>query len=775
MTAFLGDHTGCWRFETTLPLGFDLHWFREITPGQFRGASTIRVHGAGRVSVRGALQGTLRFDVAGEPAGHTRVRLFAARPPAVSARAETVTMSPATRIGVNPLLDALLSVHLIDWIRDALRLVGGVRWKQVADLAGVPYDAMLRLFEQWRALSASQEAALLQCVGSDPALDALRRVSRAVENEESSPADLTALLHRFLREEPGFVPSPAALWLDAAGCLPLGFNQSAASLAAVRAAARPLRRILEDGEVFGLLLRLPALAVEELAQGEGDSWVQGRLRCYCLSDETDEVLPVFSSLPGRVAQAAPDALNQELSGSWAALLAAAPPHVPLVDVSIPSGPEAAAALKRLAEGDLAPLLGSFGNTVFRYGLLTHQFTFPRTIPLRLPFLLRGELKNVLRFIPSALVGAAPEGGIDVHLERYPNGVVRQGRICPAATILKSAFTLRDGTPRDDIDLVRFTDRRPLKAGPAPLLWRQALAAFGIRAPHPLPEPVTATLTVTLPPETLLGWTETPHSKDPEFLAVFARISRALQSATRIWFPLMYFADSANFRPTGHALCLLAYQHTQPYALRRRGEFGYDALDFNAVRRALETAERVLPAAVSAVRRRLIAEGDYRTAELYEAEKPGYFFEAVWHRRRPFVDLLTADNRFLEEILQFGECCREVRAMTAHNQHQAIRKMAKFTTGFVRSFEGRLAGFYNRFDFSALSPLLFVEATRALHPGVRTPVEARLDLETPDGTRTWPCEHSFCQTNPIQAPSPSACGADTPQSQGRGPSNKDGPR
>jgi hypothetical protein len=369
-------------------------------------------------------------------------------------------------------------------------------------------------------------------------------------------------------------------------------------------------------------------------------------------------------------------------------------------------------------------------------VLTHLFSRRRAVTVRLPFLFRRELRNLAELAGGAAVRTEGDGVIEVEMEKPPAGCGRPARNSPAAAILKAAFCVNGDTPQDDLEFLQFVDRRELKAGATPHLWRQAVENFGIKAPAALAENATVTLTVKLAGKHFAGWTRTPHSRDPEFLAVFARISRALQSATREWLPLIYFNEPGCCRPVVAAASMLAYQHTQVYALRRRGEFGYDALDADDVRRALETARRSFPHAVGVLRRRLLAEGDERTASALEAEKAAALFDSVWLRRSYIIDLLVADNRFLEEILQFGECCRELRAMAAHDTRMALRKMANFLPGFARAFEGRLARLYNGVDFSRLAPLLLIEATRSLPTGVRLPAEARLTIETASGARVW---------------------------------------
>lgn len=733
---FEGEVQGRWTFRITLPYGVDLHWFREAGHGQLLGASALRTGVQGRVEVEAALEGALRVVESEEAGGKRRVKVFrAGEPPAVAARIAGVQPAAASRIGENSLLDALIGAHTIDWVRDALRLVGGIHWKQVAERANARYDTMVRLFEQWQRLTSRQEAALLECAKFPAALELLRELFRQVEEPEFTPEDLTRMLTGVVEENPALVFTPWADCLESCGCLPPGFRQGEASLAALKAAAGPFRRILGDPWLVELLAALFEIAREEILAGEAGAWMQARLKDHGAAQASGPLAGALKELVEKIGAAAPAALGPALPGDWAALLAGADPAVPLVDVTLAGSGDGPGMVERLAGGDLGGILDA-GEGARRFGVLTHLFPRRRDVAVRMPFMFRRELRNVAELKGGAAVRTAGDGVIEVETEKPPAGCGKPARNSPAAAILKTAFCVNGDTPQDDLEFLQFTDRRELKAGPTPHLWRQALENFGIKAPAALTEGATASLTVRLAGKHFAGWTRTPHSRDPEFLAVFARISRALQSATREWLPLIYFNEQGCCRPVVAAASMLAYQHTQVYALRRRGEFGYDALDADDVRRALETARRSFPHAVGVLRRRLLAEGDERTAAALEPEKTAALFESVWQRRSYIVDLLVADNRFLEEILQFGECCRELRAMAAHDTRMALRKMANFLPGFVRAFEGRLARLYNGVDFSRLAPLLLIEATRSLPTGVRLPAEARLTIETARGVRVW---------------------------------------
>jgi hypothetical protein len=729
-----------WIFRINVPFGLDLHWLRELQPGHLLGESAIRTGVQGVVEVEAALDGALRVDVGPGLSGRTRVRIHRAFPessdaPAIRAEVRAARPSAPLAFGACSLLDALIGAHLADWVRDALRLVGGAHWRQVAGRADAGAGTMMRLFEQWRLMTSSQEAALLECAADPAALGTLGAILGRLEEEDFGPGDLTRVLNRAVEEDPDEALSPWAAVLECCGAAPPFCAQTEETMAALRAASAPLRRILGDAPVAALLAALPSLGREELTAGPASPWFAARLKDHGAAPGDGTLRAALAGLAGRIFGAVPAAFAAGLPARWAALIASADPRLPLVDASLPCGEEGRRRLERLSGGDLGALLE--GGGVERHsGLLAHLPGTAHHLALRIPFLLRREVRRVSTLLGSAAVRASGDGVIEVHLEKSAAGCGRPARSSPAAGILKAAFRVKGGTPEDDLDFIQFTDRRRMRAGATPHHWRQALEPFGIRAPAALTGDSTVTLTVKLAARHFTGWTRTPHSRDPEFIAVFARISRALQSATRDWLPLMYLWEPANCRPALAAASMLAYQHTQVYALRRRGEFGYDALDPADVGRALETARRSFPQALSALRRRLLAEAGERAAAAFEPERANLLFESIRRREDWFTGLLIADNRLLEEMLQFGECCRELRATAVRDPRAALRKMAGFIPGFVRAFEGRLDRLYNGAGFASLAPLLLIEATRALPPGGRLPVDARLTIETSSGARTW---------------------------------------
>jgi hypothetical protein len=213
------------------------------------------------------------------------------------------------------------------------------------------------------------------------------------------------------------------------------------------------------------------------------------------------------------------------------------------------------------------------------------------------------------------------------------------------------------------------------------------------------------------------------------------LSLTMQEMARHWLPALCLTDAGQFDAPNTVLPLLVYAASQPYADRRKGEFGYDTMSPFRVERAAASAAGRLPELLDPLYRGLKASGRSRTAEFYSPERARLIISAVQRKPRPLAALLAGDMFFLEHCFQLTALSRELRAVAGRNPAQALRKLAQASEEIVKT---RLRGMKRHYSDQAchgLGAVYLLEATRVLAAG--TPgagSRACLTVETGTGVQ-----------------------------------------
>jgi hypothetical protein len=232
-----------------------------------------------------------------------------------------------------------------------------------------------------------------------------------------------------------------------------------------------------------------------------------------------------------------------------------------------------------------------------------------------------------------------------------------------------------------------------------------------------------------------AWCHAPLKRDSGYLEKFMNLSLTMQEMARHWLPALCLTDPEQFDAPNAVIPLLVYAASQPYADRRKGEFGYDAMSPFRVERAAASAAGRLPELLDPLYRSLKASGRSRTAEFYSPDRTRLIVSAVQRRPRPLAALLAGDTFFLEHCFQLAALSRELRAVAGRNPTQALRKLAQASQEIVKTGLRGMKRIYPNEAYHGLGDVYLLEATRALASGAAgAGFRASLTLEAGNGVQ-----------------------------------------
>ncbi|MBN9659330.1 MAG: hypothetical protein J0H49_14185 [Acidobacteria bacterium] len=742
--------------QTPSPFGFHFHWLREAVRGVLQGTTGLCLDASADATLTATLSGSYtatltRDDTGPDPSLRLTLRqssestLQGSAKAAITANVDTVL--PASS---DELLDALLGVHPLQWLRAALAEIGSVRWKELAAACGVPGYTLEALLDAFQQLGARAESVIWKAAAQPTTLAELLSWAYAIANDCPTFAAFRARLDQHLQQDPGFAASIAAQWIESAAGVPLSRLNSVDAWERLREAAALLDRLTNTGKLsrdapafLTLLLRLPSLAAQELRTATPAPWTLAalqRMLGFGLSPRSlSERLPAWIPLRNRIYQAAKQALQQQLPAELSILLESAAGEGTLVDASFSLNSTGIHHLRRILAGDLTGLYGppAPGLTV-RHGLLTHHLRRARHIELHLPVVGARSWRENLKALTAAEVVSDGAGRL---LTCYSSAqdLHQLSNECQSSMIFAAAFSARDSGPINDNFNLTFEDTRRVSASGHHEAWFRVLQAYGIERPQLPAEPVQATLSLALPGSFAGFWATAPHSKDSEYIPTMCRISRAMQAAMRHWLPILYFADLDHYRTPMAAFPLLAYQYSLPYTDVKGRRLSYDSMSMDDVLKALNSAGPGLRQALPTLQRTLEAAGMQKLVPLYDPKYAARILASVQVQRRNFHALLAADSFFIEEMVRLADMTCELRALCGRKPAMAIRNFNRYSADVVKSLHGQLRRLYAGDDFVALGSLLLLAATSALAGGSKgsIPIRATLKLEYPEGVRIYP--------------------------------------
>jgi hypothetical protein len=731
-------------WDAEWPLSFDLHWLREITPGFPLGTRPVRAVSGPPVQARVRLQGGFVTLVWRDATGQTRV-LVAVNHDGGAPSVGVEAAAPASLglpIVMDEVLRALTGSTSIEWLRSVFAESCSSRWNELVQGLDARPDQLDDLAVYFRALTTSEEDALWRTAATGAGLFELQPWLELLASGQTNAFE-DRLHEELQREGPSFWQSATGEWLNAAAGGTLTCLTRPGIAARLAEPARRVLSLLIRDDLAALLVRLRAAADEEWAALA--PWYRSRIEesCGALRPElsscgvVNEVSLWMRKLHQRLLLKSVEAARLRAQEALpAAILAHSSDNgecEALAEVAIASSPDGDEVADRILQGDLRPCLDSSRGVRLLDGRLGHIHGRRIGVEVLLPFLQKKSWAASREDLATAEIRRTGDGQLTVSGSSGTEDWKAAQE--SAALLLSVVLTSRTEAPPDDTIHMVHEDRRTLQGNVADIPWLRLIRAYGLSVPELPAGPCEATLRVEVPWNWAEAWCHAPLKRDSGYLEKFMNLSLTMQEMARHWLPALCLTDPGQFDAPNAVLPLLVYAASQPYADRRKGEFGYDAMSPFLVERAAASAAGRLPELLDPLYRSLKASGRSRTAELYSPDRARLIISAVQRRPRPLAALLAGDMFFLEHCFQLTALARELRAVAGRNPAQALRKLAQASQEIVKTRLRGMKRHYPDQTYHGLGEVYLLEATRVLAagtPGAR--FRASLTVETGTGVQ-----------------------------------------
>jgi len=393
----------------------------------------------------------------------------------------------------------------------------------------------------------------------------------------------------------------------------------------------------------------------------------------------------------------------------------------LLDCSYAFTPEGLEAYRRSLDGDYGWILSSSDeHTEIRQGLLTYGLETEATLELHLPLLSRQEWKQRLESFARMEASLDSSGRILVYTVDAKQQITSRNNY---QSVLALAGSLRVGRKQSGSNFtLSYWDERQAPANQAARLLAPVLAAYGFgeqagrwieSACAGRSGNLNVRLELSVPDAAVSSWLEAPGEREPSFFETYARVSKAVQSAMRLWLPYVYFSNIERYETLDAAFPLLVYQASPPFNPKPKYDFYYDVTSERSMASFYRASARQLPKELARIEQLLLAAGRNRAAAYYSPACARSILASVQQRPRLLNSLLVADADLIEALVKLGCRGAELRTLAGKNPSSAVRALSRFAAEFVKAFHSRLRRLYAGREFLSLGAMLLVEATRAL--------------------------------------------------------------
>ena len=669
-TAYVFDTSGEMRLTGHARASFAYHWLRELALGVIEGELGLKIASGVDATLDLRVGGRFHAVISLDEARWLRLRISKSHDTQLNLGAQVsarVTGSTNVPEQSGELMAALVGVHQMQWLSQLAKLAEKGSLAAEAARMGVEAVSLKRALDEWRTLDATAAQAAWAALGTGvapfvagtEAVDTLKRL-KSYADVALNPALLEQMLNgnleiadAWVRKQLGDFLGVKSEWLDAAS---LGNKMRAV-------------RALSDSILSRVPTSLEKICAADLSWGfEAASSDTALIDCSFAF--TPEGLRLYQ-----------DALD----GNYTRVLSATSDHVRLVAGALTAG--------------------------------LHRET---VIELHLPLVGRKGWKSRVEALSRVEVETGADGRILVYTAEAA-GKLTRGSLYQSALTLFGALKVGE-TYSDSSFKLSYTDTQTFARADAATRLAPILAAYGFDdrvnrwLSESVPEDadcVESSLSLSVPGSLITAWLKTPGECDPDYFAVFSRMSVAVQTAMRRWIPFGYFQNVNEYETLGSAFSLLVYQTSKPFAGRPRSEFTYDVMDDRSMARVFRTAGKALPRLLESLSATLVAAGREKTASFYAPRRAASILAAV--QRNPYLvrSLLVADAFYIGALVKMGLEGRRLAGEFQNDPQKAVKDLSRFTADFVQSYHGRLRRLYAGRDFPALGAMILVEATAAL--------------------------------------------------------------
>jgi len=708
---------GALKFAGDARVGFDYNRMREVAAGQFAADLGLAVATGMEAAVEASLSGSFWAAVTLDEQRRLRVRLFEKKGSGLTVAAKLAAQTGAGDLpgGAGELAAALLGVHYTQWLESIERAAAAGRAEAAAARIGVSPAALGRFFERWNGIEGRAAEAIWNAVGG-PALEQIAQWAHRAAVEIESPAAFQAALGKAIESDPGFVGSPAGMWIDAAAGGLLAAAVDADGFEKLSSAAAAADALLGDAEAAATLARLKEYAARALNPASletADEWVRQQLG----GDPATKVRDALEAAQ-TICEKAAKAVANKYSAELAYRLESNRSGTALIDCSFEFTPEGLELYRECLAGDFSRTLRAGSPAALRQAVLTHGMRRQVSLELHLPFMDGGESLAGTEALAKLDVESGEDGRLFAYTIAASDRLEKKNAY---QSVLGLTGSLLAGARKAGDLTLSFTDRRTLRSGGARAALGPVLSAYDF-GPGPeewlgaLPKEaaaIEASLTLSLPASAGACWLRAPRERDAQFLPVYSEMSVAVQRAMRKWLPLAWFADIDHYDDLGAAFPLLVYQALPPLRGKRKSELTYDAMSTESARLGRVNVLRNLAAQLKAIRPVLVAAGKRKRAGFYSPGEAQRIIASVERRPRQFLALLAAEAAFVDSLVNLGVSGGRLAATLEGDPAEAVKQLAAFSARLVSAFHRKLRSLYGGQNFVAFGSLLFMEATRAL--------------------------------------------------------------
>lgn len=700
-----GERPSCTPFQSTLvytaivPWAIDFNWPETTATGELRNLGAIRVLAARPARIRYSVQMESEARVRAAERSGVVVSLHpcpGGGRPVIGA--EALVEPPASD---DPLLQAMMGQHPLDWMRTLIHGVGSAAWTAMARQAQVCPDQLDRLMEVWRGLSRGAEHALWRCADHPLEFAELKEWAGMFSNGISA-AEIGSRVRTKLEADLRWASSPAAEWLEASAGLPLCMADAPAVTYRLQEAGTLFVSLLEQGLTFELLGILKEMAGLSMAKQRMALWSAAHLQeKQNRRDVLERVCQsVYAEAQQALSDAAAAALCKMIEGAtgW-----------PLAEARFDMfAPGCAQRLQSALSGDLSAFHGPAGGVCSMPSTFGLSMARPLSISVSLPLVSHQRALRMIAELDRAEIAALPGGRIEVRprlAQRHPLSVCTQSVLERTALAPLLAASPEPGAAEEDLACEeRFT------AGGLPALFAaRLLESYGL--PPSLPEaPASLSLRLSIPSGWTQIWHELPHSRDEAFHPVFAAVSGSIQMAMRRWLPHMALKRLESYSEPSEALPAMAYAASAPSCGKSEDAFTRPRRSAAAVRAALYSGASGFRETLTIVHGELKKLG-FRQYRNFDPSNWRAMLIAIYRQREPFCRFLEADSLCMEEILHLSDTARELRGVTGMPKFASrmlLKSIESSRTGLGRRFHGLLA----ERGSELLPAVLWIEATAA---------------------------------------------------------------
>jgi hypothetical protein len=668
-TAYVFDTSGEMRLTGHARASLAYHWLREIALGVIEGELGLKIASGVDATLDLGVGGRFHAVISLDDARWLRLRIGKSHDTQLNLGAQVsarVTGCANVPEQSGELMAALVGVHQMQWLSQLTKLADRGALAAEAARMGVEAAPLKRALGAWRTLDATAAQAAWAALGtgvapfaSAEAADTLKRL-KSYADVALNPAILEQTLNGDLAIADGWVRKQLGKFL-----------------------------------------------------GAGSE----RIDATSLADKMRAVRTLSDSILSRV----PTALEKLCAADLSWRFEAASSDTALIDCSFAFTPEGLRLYQDALNGNYTRVLNATSDQVrLGAGVLTAGLHRETVIELHLPLVGRKRWKSRVEALSRVEVETGADGRILVYGAEAAGKLTRASAYQSALTLfgaLKVGETYSDASFK-----LSYTDTQTFARADAAARLAPILAAYGFDdrvtgwLSESVPEDadrVESSLSLAVPGSLVTAWLKTPGERDPDFFAVFSRMSVAVQTAMRRWIPFGYFQNLNEYETLGSAFALLAYQTSKPFAGRPRSEFTYDVMEDRSMARVFRTAGKALPRVLESVSATLAASGREEAASFYAPHRAESILATVQRNPRMVRSLLVADAFYIGALVKLGLEGRRLASEFKNDPQKAVKDLSRFTAGFVRSYHGRMRRLYAGRNFPALGAMVLVEATAAL--------------------------------------------------------------